>query len=913
LFLIPVSFLAACGSRKETGGSKNMQNLTARFNILYNANQQFNDAQAAVFEELGDDYSRILPVYKEPQKGSSISVNRALDSVILRADAIIGEKSRSDYVDDAWMLKGRVNYLRADFFNAAEFFDYVYKNWYDDKLLRQEALFWKARSLMRLDDKAGAAVALDSALKHLFGPDHAVAGVYAAEAQFNILSGNTGHAADMLKKALQLGSSRQNTLRWKYVLAQLEEELGHRGAADELYTAIVKSNAPFVMAFNASLSRLRLLDAVNPASAEEKIAALQSLAKPYKNRDFLDQVYYRIGEIYLLAGQTESAIQNFRFGLDKSTVNRNQKGLIYLKLADIYFKDADYVQAKSYYDSTLAVLSPDFPGYAGIRTKSANLDFLATRFREIAKQDTLQMLAQLSEPELQSRISALVRDQLRKTGAHSAYTQEPGPFVAAIDLPGSGNNTGGKFYFSNVRAISQGLADFKKKWGSRKLDDNWRRSGRSSDIQPVQLSDNPPELLTVSQQAPPLLPEERMSRELMNEIPRTVPMINASENKEISAYYEIAGFYKDDLGEPEEAIRIYELLLEQFPENSYKASIYFNLYRLLETNPVQAALYRGKLLKEFPESLFAKVVLDAAYAEKPDQRTAGIHKAYAAAYTAYAMKNYHEVAAMATQARQQFGINSLSPQFDYLAALAIGHLRQIGILEDSLRNIATAYPADSIVVPLIRQQLNFIKANRKMLEQRTVALIDPGAGGPTAGFPDIEPTLSPITAKNKPADNPVGKQPENAAANAAALQIMPETAPVAENKTELAVNKPALLYDLPEKGEYYVVINVTDGSLNLNPSRFGLGQYIRSNYTNTGIKHQTKELGSDNQLVYVGKLTSRAEALAFRLRIMPLLKDIMKIPAEKYDTFVITGSGLEKLNSRTEVERYADFFRNLHD
>ena len=42
-----------------------------------------------------------------------------------------------------------------------------------------------------------------------------------------------------------------------------------------------------------------------------------------------------------------------------------------------------------------------------------------------------------------------------------------------------GNNTsGGKWYFYNPATLSFGLSEFTKKWGKRKLEDDWRRKNK---------------------------------------------------------------------------------------------------------------------------------------------------------------------------------------------------------------------------------------------------------------------------------------------------------------------------------------------------------------------------------------------------------------------------------------------------
>ena len=107
-------------------------------------------------------------------------------------------------------------------------------------------------------------------------------------------------------------------------------------------------------------------------------------------------------------------MKSYNTAIRSSTKNQNQKGLAYLQIAEIYFKNGDYKHAKTYYDSTLTVLSPAYSNYELIRLKSSNLDLLADRFQTIAREDTFQMLASLPQADRDLRIDALLKSSITK-------------------------------------------------------------------------------------------------------------------------------------------------------------------------------------------------------------------------------------------------------------------------------------------------------------------------------------------------------------------------------------------------------------------------------------------------------------------------------------------------------------------
>ncbi|RYX98561.1 hypothetical protein EON78_05080 [bacterium] len=94
--------------------------------------------------------------------------------------------------------------------------------------------------------------------------------------------------------------------------------------------------------------------------------------------------------------------------VQKANVNQNQKGLSFLKIADLNFRfSKDYLTAKSYYDSTITTLSKNYPGYDLILKKSVNLKYLTDRYEAISLQDSLQAIALLPTELRETRIKTL--------------------------------------------------------------------------------------------------------------------------------------------------------------------------------------------------------------------------------------------------------------------------------------------------------------------------------------------------------------------------------------------------------------------------------------------------------------------------------------------------------------------------
>lgn len=858
---------------------------------MYNANLLVEESERNIELATTDDYERLITVYKEPKESTAQGEIKNLDEAILKANVIANEKSLSNYVDDAYFLIAKANHLKANFYNASEFFTYVYNSYPDEKELRQAALAWKARSLIESERFEEAEATLDTAFKYIQTEKESVGDIYATRAQLHLYAQQDEQAITLLEQAIKYARNRQHKIRWTYLLAQLQQLTRNTEAAYENYSEVVKSNAPFDMAFNANLNRISIREEQS-GNKTSRSQQLRALLKDDKNKAFTDQIYFQIANSFAAEKDIEKAIENYNLSIKNSTKNFIQKGVSYQKLAQIYFDQSDFIKAKAYYDSTLAVLPKTYPDYALINTKAATIELLADRLTTISQQDTLQMLASLPEADRDLRIGALVREQALKamnSAQAGAGANLPGPAQALAN-----NVKEGKFYFNNSIALSQGLIDFRKRWGNRKLEDNWRRSQKSaaditSSISPDQTAVNPFQQVITDPTAANI---ETIRRTFIEGMPLTAEQKIASDQKIAAAYFDIGNYYRDVSLDTAAALTFYEKLLTRFPENSNKLAVYYNLYRLnINANPQRAEEFKNILLRDFPDSPYAKIILDPGYNQRSDEQEIAFNRFYNDVYDLYTGKKYPEVLAQVDKYGQTFTGRPLPAQLDYLRALATGRTQRLPQLETAFKELVAAYPDDKLVVPLVKQHLDYINANRAQLSERTFALID-----------------------NDPNRDRFVQEPVNQPLPAAVANTAPEVRPA--NVKEVpkpgvaAPAEPSSFFVKEESALFYVVINVADPSLNLSSSRFGIGQFNRINLPGAGIKHQLKPVNKQNQLIFVGPFEGRSAAQNYLSSINPQMKDIMKIPAAKYNTFFINQQNLDKITDRATLEQYLEFYKS---
>ena len=906
-----------------------MENLTARYNIVYHGRKIIDDVERENFAAHRDNYQQLLPVLIDPTESNAVANTPLMDSVIGKALDIINRKTKSKYINEAYLLTGKANYLKGNYYNAAEFFSYVANTFADMPEYRQAALVWKARAFMQLGNLKDAGLVLDTVFAGLESEKKSVGLAFATQAQYYLLTHDEGSAVTMLQQALDHVENKPIKLRWHFLLGQLLQQLDRKEEAYAHYSRVVKSNAPYEMSFHADLNRVFLVTAAN-ASADERVHLLRRMLRDGKNTTFKDQIYYQIGEVFYADSNVSEALVNYEKALRESTDNPYQTALTYLKLADHYFGEADYQTAKLYYDSVGMSLPADFPDAGAIQRKVANLDDLIGQLRIVAHQDSLQYLAGLDEGQRQVELDSIVtrayaatqvKEEAEQQSSASTRIAQRSPFD---NLPGMTTpNADNRFYFNNPDAMGMGQAEFRRKWGNRELRDNWRFSDMAAaGSTPQAIAANP----NAGNEEHVALPDTavvdsaawvaQLRESYLLELPDTDEKMAESNRQIHDALLRVGNIYRDDLRDHKEAAATYQALLDRFPDTKEAALLYYNLYRLYtDVDNQQAAYYREKLLKEFPQSVYSNIIRDPMYLTKLEQQKQVLNQVYEELYTRYTEQQYGEVVDGVTEILEQgAGREQIRSQLAYLRALALGRSGGLDTFENALSQLVAEFPEDSLVTPLATQHLAFIEANRDTLASRPYALQD--VGQERERFVD-EPTVTlwPQLVINRGPDRP---RPRRELAVGTAGQTGIRTTGRLGNTGTITAQQLARTADvgeiepnsyrdmtlLPDSATYYFVIHVTSERVNLAPSRFGLGQFNRSRYAGAAISHQLKVVNGESQLIYIGPFPTYQQAKLYEGRILPMLPDIMKIPADYYSTFVITESNFGTLSDFDKIDDY---------
>jgi outer membrane protein assembly factor BamD (BamD/ComL family) len=908
-----------CSLQKPSKFNKTMQNLTAHYNILFDANQILDQKQADYALAFIDSYNEILNVYPDTTAKTS-TPDKDLQAAIDKANNIINFKDQSRYVGNAYLVLAKANFFGGQYFNTAEYCTYVIQNFPKQKDIVSEAREWKARALLYLQKFSEAKLTLDTALSNNTKPKKInPAGIYASKLQYDIDVQDYVDGEEMATQAIRYVKSGSLRLRWRFILAQLQELNKKNADAFANYAKIAKSDAEFEMAFNADLNRIRMEDEQNGVKLS-RTDKLRSLLKNPNNLEFKDQIYYQIAQLQLADKQIDPAIKSYRQSINASVKNQNQKGLSYLRIADINFNDkANYIVAKKYYDSTLTTLSPNYPGYLIILKKTNNLQLLTDRLGIVAREDTLQMLARMDEKSRAARIDTMVTRQILQEQADAsnlAATTRANNNTGPVGGLSAGVGTS-SFYFYNSSAVSQGYSDFKRVWGNRKLEDNWRRSNRLSNA----ANQSGASVGTATTADPTAVTTQSVTagkfrQQIVQNLPLTPQLLAQSNMRIYNAYFDIANFYRDILGDKKGAIGFYDIIQKRFPDNPNIPAVYYSMYRLYsDLNDPKAEDYKSRLLKNFPETAFAKVILDPDYSKKLSDKDAEANSFYSEVYDLYAHKKYNDVIKRVDEIMKEYPDNKFAAQLYYLKAIAAGHNETSTQFEADLKQIAKNYPNDRLITPLVNQHINYINANLVDMSARHFALSD-------ADTTEV-PFTPPVEFQKQTAYRAPGREMHfNTVAEIKKAEVKPP-APKIDSVKKVVVPDPLLspkktpvkpvpsnIFSLKDSTDYYFVVNISNDNTNLASSRFGIGQFNRANLQDADVKHQLMGAGDNNRLIYVGRFYSLAAVKKYARAIIPVMPEIMKIQKDKYTFFIITGQNLNKITDKKTLDSYVDYYQN---
>ena len=718
---------AGCSVQKNTGMSRAYHNLTARFNVLFNGNESFKKGISKIDEGFRDDYAEILPIFPFTDKKASSLASADMDRVIKKSIKLISlhsikakpkvknsknltpkqreffnKKEYNAYVDDACLLMGKAHFYKQEYPEASDIFHQILNDFKNQPII-PETQVWLALLLVETRQYKDAYEILNLLLNKNDFPKKLLPELYTTAAEYYLKQKDYLQTISYLEKSVPIEPHKKNRTRYYYILAQLLEKTGDLKRASEYYSLVVKMNPVYEMAFNARINRA-LAYQQGFGKAEDIENELSKMLRDDKNTEYRDQIFFALGNLAAKEGNNTKAIENYKKSAAAYVDNDQQKTRSYLTLANLYYSFPDYPNSQAYYDSALTQISPDYPGYDALFTKSKSLTRLVQELNTYQLEDSVLKLSKLPQQELYARIDAIIETERKKEELERQRQQEEqldrqfGNEIAVQNFSKQQNTSEGtRWYFYNDAAKSMGFREFKLTWGSRKLEDHWQRSVKTAS---TFASGGAEEGETADENASrPVNAFSKMSREfyLVN-IPKNDSAVSASLKRMEQADYNMGVIYKNDLKDYEKASASFKDLIKRFPLSPYLLSSYFYLYTMArdQNNQAMEDYYKNIIASQFPQSMYAKVLTNPGYIQELEQEEKKVRQYYADTYDLYKSGNYAEVIARSDYALKNFKDNSLIPQFTYLGLLSSGISTDRKTFRENLLALITRYPGTDV-------------------------------------------------------------------------------------------------------------------------------------------------------------------------------------------------------------------------
>ena len=765
--LLVLLVLTSCSTKNNTAQNRWWHSFNARYNTYYNGSQAFIEGNIEKENGNKDNCTELIPLYPVSNKQSRELGKGNYDRAIEKAEKAIklhsikkrpewnkGRRktqkdiewlSRREYnpfLWHAWLLLGKAQFQQGQFEEAAATFSYMSRLYQTQPAINGIAHAWQAKSYTELDWLYDAE---DIINKQLRDSIH-----YRAQkdwdytlANYNIRAGRYEEALPYLRKVVKHEKRRKQRAREWFLMGQIQAMLGQKAEAYQSFKHVIRLNPPYELEFNARIAQTEVMPATD---VKGKISKLKRMARSDNNKDFLDQVYYAIGNVYLTQRDTLHAIEAYEEGCKKATRSGIEKGVLLLTLGNVYWEKEKYADAQRCYGEAIGLLDKDRKDYKQLDERSKVLDELAPHTSAVELQDSLQRLARMSEDQRNKIIDKIIEDLIKKekeeerareeAEAEKIQQQEEAkngnrntrPTPTAPQPIGGGKS--GQWYFYNPQAVSQGKQSFQRQWGRRENQDHWQRLNKTvvdlnqeNTEQPDSLEnqenqDHVENMEGTENMEPPTatVPSDSIAgsgseapadssafdphkREYyLAQIPFTEEQIAESNNLIKDGLFHSGIIFKDKLDNLRLSEKALGRLTSQYADYEHNDEAWYHLFLLYSRQGRTAEADRclAMLQSDFPESDWTILLSDPYFAE--NQRF-GVHiedSIYAATYEAFKVDRHEEVQANGEISEKRFPLGQHRPKFLFIEGLSLLNKGQSDACIDRLKQVVEKYPESEV-------------------------------------------------------------------------------------------------------------------------------------------------------------------------------------------------------------------------
>lgn len=692
--------VSSCSTQKNTAGTRRYHAITAHFNAMYNGEVAFDEGVDAQEKGHKDNYNELLPVFVVSDSKTAKIGKSNFETAILKAEkaikkhsikhkpkrpqgkmtpkqyAFYNQREFNPYLKKAWLMFADAQFRQGEFIDAAASYNYIIRLYANDPEVNSVARARLARCYVLLEWPYDA----EDVFNKIKRDSITVLGQRerdASYAAYLIYNRQYKEALPLVVKTARYTKGKQSKARLYFLAGQLSRTEGNNKEAYKWLKKCIKLNPTYELAFNARILQTEVLA---KGQGKAMIKRLQRMTKSPGNADYLDQIYYAMGNIYLASADTLHTIYSWKKGIEESKQNGYAKAVLCQRLGELHWERNNYIDARECYDQLVSLMDKENEQYAEVQRRTKALDEIEPHLSAVKLQDSLQVLAKLPEKEYLAVIDRVIEELKQKEKEQAKKEAEnniqggnrPNPTAANANSntpQRAGANRGnqqGAFYFYNPQAVMQGKQEFQRRWGKRANEDNWRRSNKAAvrsdsdegydyaaddslanaDLGEIGSMDGEGGLSDEEQALKDSLANDPHHREYyLKQIPFTEEQVEASNKLIVDGLYNGGVIMMEKIENFPLARKTLYRVVTDFQDFDKMDDVYYHLFLLAmrEDNAEDTAYYRQMLQASFPESKLTATVSNPRYLEIAYNGTHLEDSLYADTYAAYKEGRYYTV------------------------------------------------------------------------------------------------------------------------------------------------------------------------------------------------------------------------------------------------------------------------------
>lgn len=763
-----IALFSACSTKKNTTSTRWWHSFNARYNTYFNGSQAFIEGNIEKEKGNKDNYTEMIPLYMVGNKQSRDIGKGLYDRAIEKSEKAIrrhsikakpewnsskrktakdrewlGRREYNPFLWKAWLLLGKAQFQKGAFDEAAATFSYMSRLYHTQPMQSGLAKAWLAKCYTEL----GWMYDAEDVIRNMSRDSmdfRAVKDWDYTYANYYIRQGDYQKAVPYLRKAISHERRKVQRAREWFLMGQIQNLLGNKDEAYKAFKKVVTCNPPYELEFNARISQTEVMASSN---GRQMINKLRRMAANDNNAEYLDQVYYAIGNIYMLQKDTAQAIAAYEKGNLKSVRNGIEKGVLLLTLGNIYWQKELFNDAQRCYGEAIGLLDKERPDYEELAARSKVLDELVPFTDAIHLQDSLLELSTMSEEDRLKAIDRVI-DALKKKekeerdaqliaeaeqmqqqqGAdnqQSASNQQP-----ATPIVQQGN---GQWYFYNPIAVNQGKAAFQRQWGKRENKDNWQRINQTvvsmNNQQNEDNADNPESTdnleISDSIDSQKDITKETKQDSVSNDPHQRdyyLAQIPFSEDQKAACHEIIkdglfhAGIiFKDKLDNLKLSEKHLIRLTDNYTDYEHMDEALYHLYLLYarQNRMTMANNCLDRMQKGYPESEWTILLSDSYYKENAKFGEHIEDSLYAATYEAFKTDRYDVVKGNTRISADRFPLGENRAKFLFIEGLSLLNEGDGDHCIERLKTVVEKYP-DSEVSELAGMIIKGVQEGRRL-------------------------------------------------------------------------------------------------------------------------------------------------------------------------------------------------------